>query len=90
MVIGGFCTYGLNDNVAAARGDEALPIALSEGCVLRRDIRKGRCCPSTQMLSFHYVDAAPGGLAEELWREQSLLWTVGEESARQDLSLASS
>src|SRR6516225_4189057 len=38
--IGGFCTYGLIDNSAAARAISALPIGLSEGCVLKRDISK--------------------------------------------------
>ena len=38
--IGGFCTYGLIDNAAAARAMAALPIGLSEGCVLRRDVSK--------------------------------------------------
>ena len=38
--IGGFCTYGLIENTAAARASAALPIALSEGCVLRRDVSK--------------------------------------------------
>src|SRR6516164_10229316 len=33
--IGGFCSYGLIDNTASARAMDALPIALSEGCVLR-------------------------------------------------------
>src|SRR5439155_9892576 len=32
--IGGFCAYGLIDNAAAARAVTALPIGLSEGCVL--------------------------------------------------------
>ena len=36
--VGGFCTYGLIDNASAARSINALPIGLSEGCVLRRDI----------------------------------------------------
>ena len=48
--IGGFCTYGLIENATAARAVSALPIGLSEGCVLRRDVRKDvvvsirRCC----------------------------------------------
>lgn len=80
--IGGFCTYGLIDNAAAARAGEALPIALSEGRVIRRDIRKD------EVLSFHDVDAAPArDLAEELWREQS---RQVHESACQDVALAGS
>src|SRR6185437_14740425 len=38
--IGGFCTYGLIDNTASARAMDALPIALSEGRVLRRNAAK--------------------------------------------------
>ena len=38
--IGGFCTYGLIDNATAARAIAALPIGLSEGCVLRQDVSK--------------------------------------------------
>lgn len=66
--IGGFCAYGLIDNAAAARAMAALPIGLSEGCVLRRDISKD------DVLSFDDVDAPPGGLVEALWREQNARW----------------
>src|SRR6516164_8723974 len=38
--IGGFCAYGLIDNTTAARTTAALPIALSDGCVLKRNIAK--------------------------------------------------
>src|SRR5215469_7054978 len=38
--VGGFCTYGLIDNATTARAQAALPISLSEGCVLRRDVSK--------------------------------------------------
>ena len=40
--VGGFCTYGLVDNAPAARARSALPISLSEGCILRRDHREGQ------------------------------------------------
>src|SRR5262249_41523283 len=49
--IGGFCTYGLIDNASSARAASGLPIGLSEGCVLRRDIAKD------QVLSFDDVNA---------------------------------
>jgi predicted homoserine dehydrogenase-like protein len=68
--IGGFCTYGLIDNVSAARGMSALPIGLSEGRVLRRDVAKD------EVLSFDDVDAIPGGLVEKLWQEQNARWPV--------------
>ena len=38
--VGGFCSYGLIENRATARAVDALPIGLSEGCVLRRDVAK--------------------------------------------------
>jgi predicted homoserine dehydrogenase-like protein len=68
--IGGFCAYGLIENAVAARAAAALPIGLSEGCLLRRDIRKD------DTVSFDDVEL-PGGLASEaLWREQAARWPV--------------
>jgi predicted homoserine dehydrogenase-like protein len=67
--VGGFCTYGLIDNVAAARAAAALPIGLSDGCVLRRDVSKDA------MLSFDDVEEPPRDPAvEALWREQNARW----------------
>lgn len=66
--VGGFCTYGLIDNTSAARAVSALPIALSEGCVLRRDISKD-CA-----LMFEDVATPPTGLAAKLWQEQFERW----------------
>ena len=66
--VGGFCSYGLIDNADAARSAAALPIGLSEGRVLRRDVLKD------EVLSFDDVDAVPGGVVETLWREQNGLW----------------
>lgn len=63
--IGGFCTYGLIENAPAARAIDALPIGLSEGCVLRRDIAKD------SPLTFDDLAAPPNGLAAGLWQEQS-------------------
>jgi predicted homoserine dehydrogenase-like protein len=68
--VGGFCTYGLIDNVAAARRASALPISLSEGCVLRRDILKD------SVVSFDDVDLPHGRLSDTLWREQALRWQI--------------
>lgn len=71
--IGGFCTYGLIDNTTTARAMSALPIGLSEGCVLRRDIAKDA------VLSFDDVVSPSGRLAEALWREQHARWPfIGE------------
>jgi predicted homoserine dehydrogenase-like protein len=67
--VGGFCSYGLIDNADRARPDAALPIGLSEGCVLRRDV------PKDDTLSFHdVVEPGRDPLIEALWREQSARW----------------
>jgi predicted homoserine dehydrogenase-like protein len=66
--IGGFCTYGLIDNAAAARSQAALPIGLSEGCLLRRNILKD------DVLSFADVDLPASELVQSLWREQQARW----------------
>ena len=68
--VGGFCAYGLIDNVAAARQVSALPISLSEGCVLRRDILKD------SVVSFDDVDLPHGRLSDVLWREQAARWQL--------------
>lgn len=68
--IGGFCAYGLIDNVSAARSIAALPIALSEGCLLRRDIAKD------SVLTFADVEPPRGLLAEVLWKEQNARWQL--------------
>jgi predicted homoserine dehydrogenase-like protein len=68
--VGGFCTYGLIDNAAAARAQVALPIGLSDGCVLRRNISKD------DVLSFDDVDLPASGLVESLWREQQARWPL--------------
>jgi predicted homoserine dehydrogenase-like protein len=74
--IGGFCAYGLIENAPAARGVAALPIGLSEGCVLRRDI------PKDQVISFNDIDAPPDSLVQSLWREQNSRWLQPEQESR--------
>lgn len=68
--IGGFCAYGLIDNATAARSMDALPIALSEGCVLRRDIAKD------VVVAFQDVEMPAGRATEALWREQNSRWPI--------------
>ncbi len=68
--IGGFCTYGLIDNATAARAAAALPIGLSEGCALRRNVSKD------DMLSLDDVESPQGRVVEALWREQSARWPL--------------
>ncbi|HWZ99321.1 MAG TPA: Gfo/Idh/MocA family oxidoreductase [Candidatus Dormibacteraeota bacterium] len=68
--IGGFCVYGLIDNATTARSTFALPIALSEDCVMRRDVPKDRA------LTFEDVEMPQGRLTEALWREQNARWPI--------------
>ncbi|QNI33508.1 NAD(P)-dependent oxidoreductase [Alloacidobacterium dinghuense] len=68
--VGGFCTYGLIDNRQTARDMNALPIGLSEGCVLRSDVQKDT------VISFDDVEQVPGGVAWDLWQEQNARWPV--------------
>lgn len=74
--IGGFCTYGLVDNTAAARASAALPIGLSEGGVLRRNISKD------DVLSFDDVELPAGRVAQSLWNEQQARWSLATRDSR--------
>ena len=80
--IGGFCTYGLIDNAPAARGMNALPIGLSEGCILRRDIAKD------SVIRFDDVDSVSWGVAGTLWREQNARWPSEKPTAEESLMQA--
>jgi len=69
--VGGFCSYGLIENTATARAGRALPIGLSEDCVLRRDV------PRDHMLSVDDVtEPQREPVIEQLWREQCERWPV--------------
>lgn len=71
--VGGFCSYGLIDNRAAARAANALPIALSDNCMLLRDIAKD------EVIGFDDVKLPPTRLGDELWLEQCRRWPVSAE-----------
>jgi predicted homoserine dehydrogenase-like protein len=73
--VGGFCAYGLIDNTAAARAMSALPIGLSDGCTLRRDVAKD------SVISFDDVELPHGRMIETLWREQNARWPVVTKAA---------
>ena len=80
--VGGYCTYGLIDNTAAARAAQSLPIGLSEGCVLRRDIDRD------SVLSFRDVELPAGRTADALWREQAARWPGTGQDSRPRTPLA--
>jgi len=76
--VGGYCSYGLIDNSSDARAINALPIGLSAGCVLKRDVAKDAA------LTFEDVIMPPSDTVQELWQEQNARWNlsqVGTEKA---------
>lgn len=75
--VGGFCAYGLIENHAVARASNALPIAMSDDCVLLRDIGKD------EVVTFNDVKMPPARLGDELWSEQNKRWPA---TARTDAS----
>ena len=69
--IGGFTTYGVIDNFDAAQAEDALPMGLSDGCRLKRDIAKDEVIRSTDV-------AVPGGrLCDKLRAEQNQYFASG-------------
>ncbi|MES3630173.1 MAG: Gfo/Idh/MocA family oxidoreductase [Longimonas sp.] len=63
--LGGFCTYGWIDNADVTYRDNLLPLGLSEGATLLRDI------PRDQALTFDDVLLPEGRLIDRLWAEQT-------------------
>jgi predicted homoserine dehydrogenase-like protein len=74
--VGGFCAYGLIENATEARASEALPIGLSEGCILRQDKKKD------DVLSFNDVELPLGRPVDALWREQLARWPGSRRTAQ--------
>ncbi|WP_428937694.1 NAD(P)H-dependent oxidoreductase [Fontivita pretiosa] len=62
--IGGFLTYGAIDNTPVAMQQNLLPMGLSEGCILKRDL------PMDAAITFDDVEMPKGRLCDRLWREQ--------------------
>src|ERR1019366_7423885 len=82
--IGGFCTYGLIDNAKAARAYSALPISLSEGCILSRDV------PKDEVISLDDVEQPNRGAVDKLWQEQMQRWPQVKKVAVSELSVKTS
>jgi predicted homoserine dehydrogenase-like protein len=72
--VGGFCTYGLIDNRSSAREMQALPIGLSEGCVLRNNVAKD------DVVSLEDIQPVPENLIWKLWHEQNARWPAAAEA----------
>jgi predicted homoserine dehydrogenase-like protein len=63
--IGGFTSYGLLENSEVCRTENLLPMGLSEGCRLRRDI------PKDQVVTYDDVELPEGRLCDKLRAEQT-------------------
>jgi predicted homoserine dehydrogenase-like protein len=75
--IGGFHAYGLIENAIEARAADALPIGLSENCVLRRDKNKD------DVVTFDDVEMPAGRPVDALWREQQARWPGVKRTTRE-------
>lgn len=62
--IGGFLSYGVLDNADVCRDENLLPMGLSKGATLTRDVPKDR------PLTFDDVTRPEGRLVDDLWAEQ--------------------
>lgn len=80
--VGGFCTYGLIENRSSAREMHALPIGLSEGCVLRKDVAKD------DVVSLEDIHPASETLIWKLWHEQNERWPAAVEALSAVTSLS--
>ena len=68
--IGGFTCYGTIDNCDAIQGQGLLPMGLSEGCTLKRDVAKD------QPVRYADVDVPAGRLCDQLRAEQDRHFAV--------------
>jgi predicted homoserine dehydrogenase-like protein len=62
--IGGFTVYGMLENIVTARQERLLPMGLSDGAVLIRDVAED------MPVTFDDVDVPADRLATRLWHEQ--------------------
>ncbi len=70
--VGGFTGYGLIDNSSTARRENALPLSLSEGCTLRRDVSKDH------LITFADVTLPTRKAVDQLWNEQLARFAVAQ------------
>lgn len=69
--MGGFTCYGLIDTYEVTQELQLLPMVLSGGCVLKRNI------PKDQAISYADVELPAGRLADRLRAEQAALFPAG-------------
>jgi len=73
--IGGFCTYGSIDNEDVVRRERLLPMGLSEGAVLTRNV------PKDEAISYDDVEMPAPRLSDRLYEEQVQHFAQAEEVA---------
>jgi predicted homoserine dehydrogenase-like protein len=67
--IGGFTCYGEIENADVSQRDNALPMGLSENCVLKRDVLKD------ELITYAHVNLPAGRVADKLRAEQNQYFT---------------
>ncbi len=73
--IGGFTCYGVLENSEIRQVENLLPMGLSEGCYLKRDI------PKDQVITCADVTLPEGRLCDKLWAEQNAYFALSEAVA---------
>ena len=71
--VGGFSAYGLIDNFLEARKANALPISFSDGCILKKDVKKD------DIVTFDHVEMPKDLIINGLWNEQCEIWPYKEK-----------
>lgn len=68
--IGGFTVYGALENHRIARKENLIPQGLTDGCVLKRDIKMDA------PITFEDVELPKGRIADKLWEEQKRVFGI--------------
>jgi predicted homoserine dehydrogenase-like protein len=74
--IGGYLTYGTLDNADAAEDENLLPMGLSEGCTLLRDL------PIDAAVTFADLSIPQGRLCDQLFADQRAMFGATTPSKR--------
>lgn len=72
--IGGFTCFGLLENSEACQAENLLPMGLSQGCRLKRDM------PRDQVITYADVDLPEGRLCDDLRAEQNVYFALSKTS----------
>ena len=63
--IGGFTCYGVAENIEVSQAENLLPMGLSDGCRMKRDV------PRDHPLTYDDVELPPNRLCDQLRAEQT-------------------